>query len=52
MKGCLLQKLINVKIDQEERDLYSKICKEEDTTMSQDIRKFIRSRIEKYKKKK
>jgi len=47
-----MQKLINVKIGQDERDLYSKICKEQDTTMSQDIRKFIRSRIEKYKKNK
>jgi len=51
MKGCILQKLINIKIDQEERDFYNKICKKEDTTMSQDIRKFIRSRIEEYKKK-
>ena len=44
-------KVINVKIAEEDRDFYNKICKNEDTTMSQDIRKFIRSRIEEYKKK-
>ena len=44
--------VINVKINSSERDEYSKVCKKDDTTMSQDIRKFIRSRIENSKKNK
>lgn len=47
-----MKTLINVKIDSNERDEYSKVCKKDDTTMSQDIRKFIRSRIENSKKNK
>ena len=46
-----MTKILNVKIDESDRDFYNRICREQDTTMSQDIRKFIRSRIEEYKKK-
>ena len=44
--------MITVKIDDEDKKNYLKICKENDTTMSQALRKFIRSEIEKYNKKK
>jgi hypothetical protein len=36
---------ITVKISKEEKDLYHKICKREDTTMSQAIRAYIREQI-------
>ena len=42
---------LNVKIDQSERDTFNEICKEEDTTMSQELRKFIRTRIKEYEDK-
>ena len=42
---------ITVKVHEEEKLQYQKICKENDITMSQAIRKFIRSEIEKYNKK-
>ncbi len=41
---------ITVKVNQDEKQEYQKICKENDITMSQAIRKFIRSEIEKNKK--
>ena len=47
-----MTKILNIKIDGSDRDFYNKICREQDTTMSQDIRKFIRSRIEEYTKSK
>ena len=43
---------ITVKIEPKEKEDYHKICKENDTTMSQAIRKFIRSEIAKYNKSK
>jgi predicted transcriptional regulator len=40
---------ITVKISKEEKDLYHKICKREDTTMSQAIRAYIREQIKRKK---
>jgi len=42
--------VITVQIDDNEKKDYHAICKENDTTMSQAIRKFIRSEIAKHKK--
>jgi antitoxin component of RelBE/YafQ-DinJ toxin-antitoxin module len=41
---------ITVKIHQKEKEDYHNICKNNDTTMSQAIRKFIRSEIKKNSK--
>jgi hypothetical protein len=46
-----MQSNLNIKISKKEREKYNLLCKNEDTTMSQDIRKFIRSRIEELEKK-
>ena len=37
--------VITIKIDSDKKDEYKKICKENDTTMAQDIRRYINSVI-------
>jgi len=44
-------KIITVKANDEDIQQYKKLCKDEDTTMSQDIRKYIKKRISEVKEK-
>jgi len=41
---------LTVKISKDEKDKYHQICKENDTTMSQAIRAYIREQIKRYNK--
>ncbi len=39
---------ISIKLEKEIKDTYKKICKEKDSTTSQEVRKLIKREIEKY----
>jgi len=41
-------KVLNVKVTQNEKELFLKICKQNDTTASREVRKFIRDYIQKH----